>query len=98
MATNEDWSRRLAILQGEQIANSAMITQLMAIVVVQTPNSEKLLRMISTLVDNMVSNTKITADGPEAETLKTLTIESARRTVDESMAAIAAFLNQQRDR
>ena len=96
MATSEEWARRWAILQGEQLANSVMLTQLMTVVVVQTPNSENLLRMIAGLVDKMLSNTKITSDGPEAETLSTLTVESARRTVDETMTAIAAFLASQR--
>lgn len=54
--------------------------------------------MIAGLVYKMLSNAVITADGPDAETLKTLTVESAWRTVDESMTAIAAFLSQQRDR
>ena len=96
MATGEEWARRWAILQGEQLANNVMLTQLLTVVVVQTPNSESLLRMIAGLVDKMLSNAVITADGPNAETLKTLTVESARRTVDETMTAIAAFLNQQR--
>lgn len=96
MTPPEEWARRWAILQGEQLANSVMLTQLMTVVVVQTPNSEKLLRMIAGLVDKMISSSVISADGPDAETLKTLTVESARRTVDESMTAIAAFLAQQR--
>ncbi|MFT3723028.1 MAG: hypothetical protein QM773_05515 [Hyphomonadaceae bacterium] len=96
MQSGQNSDRRWAILQGEQLANSAMLTQLMTVVVVQTPNSENLLRMIAGLVDKMLSNTVITAEGPNAETLKTLTIESARRTVDELMTAIAAFLDSQR--
>lgn len=96
MTSGEEWARRWAILQGEQLANNAMLTQLLTVVVVQTPNSENLLRMIAGLVDKMLSNPVITADGPNADTLKTLTVESARRTVDETMTAIAAFLDQQR--
>ena len=96
MTSGEEWARRWAILQGEQLANNAMLTQLLTVVIVQTPNSENLLRMIAGLVDKMLSNAVITADGPNADTLKTLTVESARRTVDETMSAVAAFLNQQR--
>lgn len=96
MATSEEWARRWAILQGEQLANSAMLTQLMTVVLVQTPNSENLLRSIAGLVDKLLSNTKITSDGPDADALSTLTIESARRTADETMTAIAAFLASQR--
>lgn len=96
MVSGEEWARRWAILQGEQLANNVMLTQLLTVVVVQTPNSENLLRMIAGLVDKMLSNAVITSDGPNAETLQTLTIESARRTVDETMTAIAAFLDQQR--
>jgi hypothetical protein len=96
MTSGEEWARRWAILQGEQLANNTMLTQLLTVVVVQTPNSENLLRMIAGLVDKMLSSAVITADGSNADTLKTLTVESARRTVDETMTAIAAFLNQQR--
>lgn len=96
MASGEEWARRWAILQGEQLVNNVMLTQLLTVVVVQTPNSENLLRMIAGLVDKMLSSAVITCDGSNAETLQTLTVESARRTVDETMTAIAAFPNQQR--
>lgn len=89
----EHWERRWANIQGECLANNIMLTHLMNVLMEQTENAEDSFRVIAERVERTLNSVVLQSDGgPKGEERKMYTIESARRTIDVTMSAIAAAI------
>jgi hypothetical protein len=96
-AAFEQWERRWAKMDGEVLANNILVTHLMNVVMEQTENAEGSFRVVQDRVEKSLAAVVLDPDGgPRAEERRMLTIESARRTVDATMSAIAAVIHHRK--